>query len=112
MYLYFALVSMDRGLRQYGHWVTKLQLIQFWITFFSSIFWLVYKRNEVGMLGAACITPLVRSTHTAAFAVVLVCWVPLRDSDVFLLLDILPGVQSSSYGFNEGAFFVQSDEKR
>eukprot|EP00035_Acanthoeca_spectabilis_P023891 m.451365 g.451365 ORF g.451365 m.451365 type:complete len:316 (+) comp20143_c0_seq1:221-1168(+) len=52
MYLYFALVSMDRGLRQYGHWVTKLQLIQFWITFFSSIFWLVYKRNECWSVGS------------------------------------------------------------
>lgn len=52
MYMYFALVLLDRDLRKYGHWVTKLQLTQFYITFGSSLYWVyvVYfeRANDCG----------------------------------------------------------------
>jgi hypothetical protein len=47
MYLYFALVAMDRDLRKYGHWVTKLQLVQFWLVFLCSMYWLVFYGESV-----------------------------------------------------------------
>eukprot|EP00038_Savillea_parva_P024320 m.43674 g.43674 ORF g.43674 m.43674 type:complete len:315 (+) comp6437_c1_seq2:399-1343(+) len=48
MYLYFALVSMDRRLRRYGHWVTKLQLAQFWLAFGCSMYWFAYYNDHCG----------------------------------------------------------------